>query len=100
MVITISGLVTAIKQIKKLQLLIGKKAMHNRPIKEAIEYGREKSVECSTPYQKRVENKFNEPKVTCVTGAVMFVVKRCKNGECPPINDALNGVDYRTHRQH
>lgn len=37
-----SELASALKQIKELQRLLGKKAMENELLKEAVEYGRQK----------------------------------------------------------
>ncbi|RAP69835.1 putative insertion sequence 2 OrfA protein [Candidatus Erwinia dacicola] len=37
---TASELVSAMKQIKELQRLLGKKTMENELLKEAVEYGR------------------------------------------------------------
>ncbi len=42
-VVPASKLASAIKQIKELQRLLGKKTMENELLKEAVEYGREKS---------------------------------------------------------
>jgi len=42
-VVPASELASAIKQIKELQRLHGKKTMENELLKEAVEYGREKS---------------------------------------------------------
>lgn len=41
-VVPASELASAIKQIKELQRLLGKKTMENELLKEAVEYGREK----------------------------------------------------------
>ncbi len=40
-VVPASELASAIKQIKELQQLLGKKTIENEPLKEATEYGRE-----------------------------------------------------------
>ncbi|EHX49183.1 transposase family protein [Escherichia coli DEC12E] len=42
-VVPASELVAAMKQIKELQRLLGKKTMENELLKEAVEYGRAKS---------------------------------------------------------
>ena len=44
-VVPISELTTAIKQIKELQSLLGKKTIQNELLKEAAEYGRAKKVD-------------------------------------------------------
>lgn len=41
-VVPASELASAIKQIKELQRLLGKKTMENELVKEAVDYGREK----------------------------------------------------------
>ncbi len=41
-VVPASELVSAMKQIKELQRLLGKKTMENELLKEAVEYGRQK----------------------------------------------------------
>ncbi len=46
-VVPASELASAIKQIKELQRLLGKKTMENDLLKEAVEYGREKKWICS-----------------------------------------------------
>ncbi len=42
-VVPASELASAMKQIKELQRLLGKKTMENELLKEAVEYGRQKS---------------------------------------------------------
>lgn len=42
-VVPASELAVAMKQIKELQRLLGKKTMENELLKEAVEYGRAKS---------------------------------------------------------
>ncbi len=42
-VVPASELAAAMKQIKELQRLLGKKTMENELLKEAVEYGRAKS---------------------------------------------------------
>lgn len=42
-VVPASELAAAMKQIKELQRLLGKKTMENELLKEAVEYGRQKS---------------------------------------------------------
>ncbi|WP_274270986.1 IS3 family transposase [Escherichia coli] len=44
-VVPASELAAAMKQIKELQRLLGKKTMENELLKEAVEYGREKKVD-------------------------------------------------------
>ncbi|MDJ2045501.1 IS3 family transposase [Salmonella enterica] len=44
-VVPASELAAAMKQIKELQRLLGKKTMENEPLKEAVEYGRGKKVD-------------------------------------------------------
>ncbi|MDR4550135.1 IS3 family transposase [Klebsiella quasipneumoniae] len=44
-VVPASGLASAMKQIKELQRLLGKKTMENELLKEAVEYGRPKKVD-------------------------------------------------------
>ena len=42
-VVPASELAAAVKQIKELQRLLGKKTMENELLKEAVDYGRQKS---------------------------------------------------------
>ena len=77
-VIPASELASAIKQIKKLQRLLGKKTMGNELLKEAVEYNREKSGQCSCPYYPRIENQLSERNLTCVTSAVISSSKTKK----------------------
>ncbi len=42
-VVPASELAVVVKQIKELQRLLGKKTMENELLKEAVEYGRQKS---------------------------------------------------------
>ncbi|MDQ9277930.1 IS3 family transposase [Escherichia marmotae] len=46
-VVPASELAAAMKQIKELQRLLGKKTMENELLKEAVEYGRGKKVDCA-----------------------------------------------------
>ncbi|MCX4107611.1 IS3 family transposase [Aeromonas caviae] len=46
-VVPASELAAAIKQIRELQRLLGKKTMENEILKEAVEYGRGKKMDCA-----------------------------------------------------
>ncbi|ENZ8314228.1 MAG: transposase [Klebsiella pneumoniae] len=53
-VVPASELVAAMKQIKELQRLLGKKTMENELLKEAVEYGRAKKFRCDNGEKLRV----------------------------------------------
>ncbi len=58
------------KQIKELERLLGKMTMGNKLLKEAVEYGRQKSGYCTCPYCRRMANKPRQslpPDLTCAT---------------------------------
>ena len=69
-VVPASELASAMKQIKELQRLLGKKTMENELLKEAVEYGRQKSGYCTCPCCRRMANKPRQslpPDLTCAT---------------------------------
>ncbi len=59
-VVPASELAAAMKQIKELQRLLGKKTMENELLKEAVEYGRAKS-ERTRPYCPGMGSKLRQP---------------------------------------
>ena len=60
-VVPASELASAMKQIKELQRLLGKKTMENELLKEAVEYGRQKKWMANKPCQSL------PPGLTCAT---------------------------------
>ncbi len=49
-----SELASAMKKIKELQFLLGKKTMENELLKEAVEYGRQKNGQRTRPCCRRM----------------------------------------------
>lgn len=69
-VVPASERASAMKQIKELQRLLGKKAMKNELLKEAVEYGRQKKWIAHSPLCRRMANKPYQSlslRVTCAT---------------------------------
>ena len=69
-VVPASELASAMKQIKELQSLLGKKTMENELLKEAVEYGQQKKWIAHVPLFRRMANKPCQslpPGLTCAT---------------------------------
>ncbi len=69
-VVPASELASAMKQIKELQRLLGKKTMENELLKEAVEYGRQKVDSARALCCRRMANKPCQslpPGLTCAT---------------------------------
>ncbi len=60
-VVPASELAAAMKQIKELQRLLGKKTMENELLKEAVEYGRAKKWIAHAPLLPGMGSKLSQP---------------------------------------
>ncbi len=70
-VVPASELAAAMKQIKELQRLLGKKTMENELLKEAVEYGRAKKWIAHAPLLPGMGSKLSQPLSPGVACAVV-----------------------------
>nr|ELR5267775.1 IS3 family transposase [Providencia rettgeri] len=88
-VVPASELASAIKQIKELQRLLGKKTMENELLKEAVEYGRGKKVDSARALITQGWKISLVSRTLCVSRAQLYVLAKRKSdwkdkrGRCP-----------------